>query len=514
MVKKEKPRNIQYSMKNKRNKRNKKNKRSNKRSNKRLNKRSNKRLNKRLKQYSRKRSKKYKKQYGGATFSDQSNLEAQVTWLDSKYNLKCVNPPSGEAPPNITFNDLVHGNEVYSLWSSSRYSCPLGEGSFAVVVSVQNKSEGNMCREEAMKYQKPETDNDNVVVKNEIEIIKKLREISNWENIVEFYDIFSLQGNRWIFTMESMGNDLNIHLLSNNKLDGKNHKIPILSPIIRLKFIQSMINGIHVLHTHGIFHQDIKPENLLLNTARDVLKFTDFGLSAYNANSRLDGKGFQGSPTYMSPSIVNYYRTRKNGQSVTEKYYNLKEIRKQRKQRETQEEVEENDEHREAEEKALLNQYREVVKKANKAVYDRHTNDLWGLMIIIFTLFDMDWWGFTVLENQSDRDKLFHKISLMSDKEVFESSVKIPWISQVEGVKELDGPDELINKLFVEGVKELYGPDELINKLFEFTMEVQPATTLEEGKSSNWIPIMTRKLSELNRIIDARKDSHTVRCGC
>ena len=63
-----------------------------------------------------------------------------------------------------------------------------------------------------------------------------------------------------------------------------------------------MISGIEYCHSQGIAHRDLKPENLLLD-GEDVLKISDFGLSALSGN---DGSGQQkmlmttcGTPNYV-----------------------------------------------------------------------------------------------------------------------------------------------------------------------------------------------------------------------
>ena len=47
------------------------------------------------------------------------------------------------------------------------------------------------------------------------------------------------------------------------------------------RLMKDLIGGIHELHEHDILHLDIKPENLLFETAENdaKIKITDFGLS-------------------------------------------------------------------------------------------------------------------------------------------------------------------------------------------------------------------------------------------
>ncbi|KAL4612644.1 hypothetical protein ACB092_08G215500 [Castanea dentata] len=65
------------------------------------------------------------------------------------------------------------------------------------------------------------------------------------------------------------------------------------------KIFQQIISGVEYCHEKYVVHRDLKPDNLLLDSERNV-KITDFGLS----NIMTDGQGFNtscGSPKYAAP---------------------------------------------------------------------------------------------------------------------------------------------------------------------------------------------------------------------
>ncbi len=64
-------------------------------------------------------------------------------------------------------------------------------------------------------------------------------------------------------------------------------------------FVVFQVRGVQYLHSLGIVHGDIKPENILLDIY-DVPKLCDFGMSA------MEGEVTQGFGTkpYMAPEIV------------------------------------------------------------------------------------------------------------------------------------------------------------------------------------------------------------------
>uniref|UniRef100_A0A1S4APK7 non-specific serine/threonine protein kinase n=1 Tax=Nicotiana tabacum TaxID=4097 RepID=A0A1S4APK7_TOBAC len=71
------------------------------------------------------------------------------------------------------------------------------------------------------------------------------------------------------------------------------------------KFFQQLIDGVSYCHNKGVFHRDLKLENVLIDIKGNI-KITDFGLSALPQQFWDDGLLHTtcGSPNYVAPEIL------------------------------------------------------------------------------------------------------------------------------------------------------------------------------------------------------------------
>ena len=116
-------------------------------------------------------------------------------------------------------------------------------------------------------------------------------------NVVEVYDHGEEDGKHYIVT-EFVSDNLEETLKRRKTL-----------PLARAASVATQIaSALEVSHNAGITHRDIKPANVLINDSGDV-KLTDFGIAtAESLDSMTSENTTVGTPLYMSPEILFYYK--------------------------------------------------------------------------------------------------------------------------------------------------------------------------------------------------------------
>lgn len=69
-----------------------------------------------------------------------------------------------------------------------------------------------------------------------------------------------------------------------------------------IKIFSQIVDAVGYLHKHGIFHRDLKTENVMIDSSKKI-KIIDFGFSV-KADTMQRLNLFCGTPNYMSPEII------------------------------------------------------------------------------------------------------------------------------------------------------------------------------------------------------------------
>jgi len=139
----------------------------------------------------------------------------------------------------------------------------IGEGTYGVVYKAKNNVTGDIVALKKIKLESEEEGIPSTAIK-EISLLKGL----NHPNIVRLYDV--IHGDKKLtLVFEFLDQDLKKYI------DEK-----IRPPVAIMKsFLWQLLNGIAFCHDQRVLHRDLKPQNLLINKAKNELKLADFGLA-------------------------------------------------------------------------------------------------------------------------------------------------------------------------------------------------------------------------------------------
>ncbi|KAF7550028.1 hypothetical protein G7046_g8150 [Stylonectria norvegica] len=131
------------------------------------------------------------------------------------------------------------------------------------------------------------------LIREEIAITKKL----NHPNLVQLYEVLDDPEEDSLYMVLEM---CKRGVVMKVGLD--EHADPYSDESCRCWF-RDLILGIEYLHTQGIIHRDIKPDNLLLSND-DVLKIVDFGVSEmFEKPENMRTTKSAGSPAFLAPEL-------------------------------------------------------------------------------------------------------------------------------------------------------------------------------------------------------------------
>lgn len=144
-----------------------------------------------------------------------------------------------------------------------------------------------------------------VVLRNDAKYIAKLqeevnvlRELRGHENVIRLFDVFCVDNELFIITELGRGGDL-FHLLTTHPKHG-------VTESYAAKTVCQMLSAVAFLHSRHICHRDLKLENWVLESGKDVwspLKLIDFGLSThFTPGHRLSR--VVGSSYYVAPEVL------------------------------------------------------------------------------------------------------------------------------------------------------------------------------------------------------------------
>ena len=171
----------------------------------------------------------------------------------------------------------------------------IGKGTFGTVYESKNIIFNNLV---AMKIIYKDYHMDNLLIKNEIDILKKL----SHPNIVRIYEFYESNNCFYIINEFCPEGEL-YNYINNSKLNEQQLSV----------IFYQVFSGLKYLHENNILHRDLKPENILISKKeKDLLdgeeyfwiQIIDFGTAKIFEDDKNENS-IVGSAYYIAPEVLN-----------------------------------------------------------------------------------------------------------------------------------------------------------------------------------------------------------------
>lgn len=167
----------------------------------------------------------------------------------------------------------------------------LGEGNFGKVKHAKNLITGKEYAVKILDKKKILAINIADQIKREIATLKLLRH----PNVVRLYEVLATKTKIYMVLEYVTEGELFDKIALKGRLKEDNGR----------KIFHQVIDAVSYCHENGVYHRDLKLENLLVDSEGNI-KISDFGLSALPQN--LDENGLLhttcGSPNYVAPEVL------------------------------------------------------------------------------------------------------------------------------------------------------------------------------------------------------------------
>jgi CHASE2 domain-containing sensor protein/tRNA A-37 threonylcarbamoyl transferase component Bud32 len=208
-------------------------------------------------------------------------------------------PTSTPIPPPTSTPGVgrsVPGIEPQPGTSASRYRLiqKLGKGAMGEVSLMEDTK---LDRKVAIKTIRPDVDmSSRAAIEMRQRFVREAKTAGKLThpNIVTVYDSFEGEGGVAYIVMEFVEGETLANIIKKTRLT---------APQIK-HIIVNAASGLQHAHENGVFHRDVKPENIMISPKTGVTKLMDFGIARLVESNMTATGSVLGTPAYMAPEQV------------------------------------------------------------------------------------------------------------------------------------------------------------------------------------------------------------------
>ncbi|XP_057538688.1 CBL-interacting protein kinase 2-like [Amaranthus tricolor] len=168
----------------------------------------------------------------------------------------------------------------------------LGQGKYAKVYYARDIETSQIVAIKVINKEKVLSNRFKDPIMREISVMRMLKH----PNIIELYGVMANKTKIYFVMEYAEGGELYTKAIT--------RRVGLNENVIR-KYFRQLISAVEFCHSRGVYHRDLKFENLLLDE-NDNLKVSDFGLSALDNSKRQDGllHTICGTYPYIAPEVM------------------------------------------------------------------------------------------------------------------------------------------------------------------------------------------------------------------
>jgi len=190
--------------------------------------------------------------------------------------------------PEIDIKDFTRAYSEFYMNRAER----LGQGGFGKVYLLISRDDK---RRWAAKYQKQPNEKQRHEIREEV---KKLLRVQHDKEkyVMAFHSYFEKREHTLLVTEYLAGGELF------KKIAQRSFRLTEQKVVV---YVKQIIKALNFVHSRGIVHLDIKPQNIMLKAEdKDTIKLIDFGLAKKLERNSTVKVGFAGTIGFMAPEVL------------------------------------------------------------------------------------------------------------------------------------------------------------------------------------------------------------------